>query len=172
MKRHEKLTALRQGVQFLSDETLTEIIGRDYLAAAVELVKRMEVRQRNGQKISSSADAHEVLKPYYIGTQVEEFNVIYLRRNSTVISTRNVSKGGLTGTVADVRVILKQAIELQACAMILSHNHPSGERRPSPADIDLTKKVKEAALLMDIEVLDHLIICADSYYSFADEGMI
>lgn len=172
MNRHEKLTALRQGVQFMSDETLIEIIGRDYLSAAVEYVKRMQIREQNPTKVKSSAEGYKVLAPYYIGANVEEFNVIYLRANNSVISVRNVSKGGLTGTVADPRVILRHAIELEACAMILSHNHPSGEKRPSQADRDITAKVKEAAKYHDMAVLDHLIICGSEFYSFADEGLL
>jgi DNA repair protein RadC len=102
----------------------------------------------------------------------EEFWVIFLTRSNTVIKTECISRGGISGTVVDLRLILKPAIECLASGIILSHNHPSGNLKPSLEDINLTKKIKEAARLMDISVQDHLIVGDQNYFSFADEGIL
>jgi DNA repair protein RadC len=102
----------------------------------------------------------------------EEFYVLYLNKSNRVITHKHISSGGVTGTVADLKIILKHAIELLASALIAVHNHPSGNLKPSQADIDLTKRLKESGKLMDILLLDHLIIGDKNYYSFADIGML
>jgi DNA repair protein RadC len=102
----------------------------------------------------------------------EEFWVLYLRRNNTVICSERISMGGISGTVIDVKIIAKRAIELLSSALILCHNHPSGNINPSDADRNITTKMKQTALLFDCAVLDHIIVTAHSYYSFADEGII
>ena len=102
----------------------------------------------------------------------EEFWVVLLDRRNQVMEVRNISKGGVSGTVADAKLIFKPAIEKLASAIILAHNHPSGNLRPSAADIQLTNKLVKAGGHLDIEVLDHLIIGNRSYYSFKDEGVI
>jgi DNA repair protein RadC len=102
----------------------------------------------------------------------EEFYVVYLKRSNEVIEKMSLSKGGLAGTVVDVRIILKRAIELQASALVLFHNHPSGNLKPSGADLDITKKIIEAGKFMDISVLDHLIIGHNKYLSLRDENLI
>ena len=104
--------------------------------------------------------------------EVEVCWVVFLNRANFILSAEKISLGGLTGTVVDVRIIFKRALELQATALILSHNHPSGTLKPSQQDIDLTQKAKSARLALDIKVLDHLIISDQGYYSFADEGML
>jgi len=103
----------------------------------------------------------------------EEFWVIYLRQNNTIIKMQQQSKGGISGTIVDIRLILKDAIMCKASAMILAHNHPSGELRPSQQDKEITDKIKQAAKLMDIKLLDHMIISGTKgYLSFCDEGLI
>jgi DNA repair protein RadC len=127
-------------------------------------------------QIKSSLDAYNVLKDFYpaarIGLQ-EMFIVAYLNRSSKVIGIYEVSKGGITGTVADVRLILATALKTAATGIILSHNHPSGNLAASAADINLTKKIKEAAGYFDIALTDHLIITHEqTYMSMIDEGII
>ncbi|MDQ6756962.1 MAG: JAB domain-containing protein, partial [Bacteroidota bacterium] len=100
------------------------------------------------------------------------FAVIFLNRANKINHFEIISKGGITGTVADPRVILKKALEEDATAIILCHNHPSGNLKPSKADEELTLKIKEAAKYFDIRIMDHIIVSEDGYYSFADEGML
>lgn len=123
-------------------------------------------------KITSSITLYENLS-FLEGYAHEEFWVIYLRRNNTIISMKQQSKGGIAGTVVDIKLILKDAILSKASAIILAHNHPSGELKPSESDRELTRKVKECAKMMDIQVLDHIIISGTGgYLSFCDEGLI
>jgi len=100
----------------------------------------------------------------------EVFAVIFLNRANKIKHFEIISSGGMTGTVADPRIIMKKALEEEAVSIILSHNHPSGNLRPSKADQDLTEKIKQAAKYFDISVLDHIIVSNEGYYSFADEG--
>ena len=102
----------------------------------------------------------------------EQFVVLYLNRANRVIGSYQLSKGGITGTIADVRLILSVALKTLATGLILAHNHPSGNLKPSEADIQLTRKVKEAAKIMDIEVLDHMILSSNGYFSFTDDGIL
>ena len=104
--------------------------------------------------------------------EYEEFWILTLNRAHKVLGTKKISQGGLTGTVIDTRMILKHAIDKRATSLIASHNHPSGNKSPSEADINITRKLKDAASLMDITLLDHLIITGQSYFSFADEGLL
>ena len=126
--------------------------------------------------ICSALDAYNEFKKFFdpeIIALQEQFMVMYLNRANRVLGIYPLSKGGITGTVADIRIILSIALKIAATGIILAHNHPSGSLRPSGVDIELTHKVKEAAQLMDIRVMDHLILTAESnYYSFGDEGMI
>ena len=103
---------------------------------------------------------------------VEEFKVLFLNRANRIIGVLDASSGGITGTVADPRIILAAAVKCCAVNIILSHNHPSGSIKPSRADEELTVKIKEAAKWLDINVLDHIIITNEAYYSFADEGLL
>lgn len=102
----------------------------------------------------------------------EEFWVLYLNNSNAVLEKSQLSKGGITGTLVDVRLLFKKAIELSAVAIILCHNHPSGKLKPSNADKALTNKIIEASKTLDIKLLDHLIVTEKSYFSFADEGLI
>ena len=141
------------------------------LAAALELGRRRrESEAAQKVKISSSKDAFEYLAPLLSDLTHEEFWILLLNRANKVIGKHRVGAGGFTGTVADPRIIFKTALEHSAVALILSHNHPSGNLKPSMEDINLTKKLNEAGKFLDIPILDHLIIGESSYYSFADEG--
>lgn len=143
------------------------------IAAALELGRRRSAQsERVVQQISSSKAAYEVMRAKLQDLPHEEFWVLFLSRNNKVLDTQMIGRGGISGTVADVRVILKLGLENLASGMILAHNHPSGNLSPSNADMALTHKVTESAKLMDIAVLDHLIITDTSYYSFADNGKI
>ena len=103
---------------------------------------------------------------------LEEFKVLFLNRANRVLQILPVSQGGMTGTVADPRLILAAAVKIAACSMIMVHNHPSGNLKPSKADEELTFKIRAAARYFDINVLDHLIITSEGYYSFGDEGLL
>ena len=102
----------------------------------------------------------------------EEFWIIYLNNSNKVIQKNQLSKGGITGTLVDVRLVMKMAIEVGAVGLILAHNHPSGSLKPSEADKQITQKLKQAADSLDIKVIDHLIITEKTYFSFADESLI
>jgi DNA repair protein RadC len=141
------------------------------LVAALELGRRRqgaEAKQRS--KITGSRDAYELLAPQMADLNEEQFRVLLLNQANKVLANELISFGGRTATIADVRVIFRQALLAQAVGIIVAHNHPSGNLKPSQADIDLTRKLKQAGDLMDIKVLDHLIITEHSYYSFADKG--
>ncbi len=125
--------------------------------------------------ITSSLDAYKILLHYWDDNKIElleEFKVLYLNRANRVLQIISLSQGGLTGTVADPRLILVGALKVAACSIVLAHNHLSGNLKPSKADEELTMKIKCAAAYHDIRVHDHLIVCRDWYYSFADEGLL
>jgi len=143
------------------------------IIAALELGRRRrgaEVLER--KKIQTSGDVFEVLQMKIGDLLYEQFAVVLLNRANEVIQTVVVSDGGVTGTVADPKRIFKIALETNAAAIILGHNHPSGNLRPSESDIKLTKKIRDAGALLDINVLDHVIVGIEKYFSFADEGLI
>lgn len=125
--------------------------------------------------IKSSQDAYNHIKEFFSPDTIalqEQFVAAYLNRANKIIGVYVVSKGGITGTVADPRLILSVALKVAATGIILAHNHPSGNLKPSGADEEITRKIKEGAALFDITLLDHLILTADSkYYSFKDEGL-
>lgn len=143
------------------------------IIAAMELGRRR--REKEGikrKKITSSADAYEVIQPRIADLNHEEFWILLLNKANKMIGKYDISKGGVSGTVADSRVIFKLAVENLATSIILCHNHPSGNLTPSEADIKLTKKLKDSGNLMDIPILDHIIVSDGGYYSFADEGIL
>jgi DNA repair protein RadC len=143
------------------------------LTACASIAQRINTRtDLEVFKVTSSQDAFNLLRPKISDLEHEEFWVILLNRNNKVIKPIKISQGGITGTVIDNRIILKEAILNQSSAIILAHNHPSGNTRPSEADRSVTKKIFEGAKLVDITVLDHVIIAGDRYYSFADEGIL
>ncbi|MFB9054444.1 DNA repair protein RadC [Formosa undariae] len=146
-------------------------------AKAITIAATMELgRRRRGEeavkqnKITSSASVFDVMQPVLGELPHEEFWIIYLNNSNTILQKQQLSKGGITGTLVDVRLTLKMALELGATALILVHNHPSGTLKPSVADKQITQKLKTAALSLDIKVLDHIIITERAYFSFADEN--
>mgnify|MGYP000756051610 FL=1 len=149
----------------------SKILDMDYTVGEVELTYKSTSKSRN--KIYSSEDAYEVLlSTYREGTicYKEYFKVLFLNQSNQVLGYTLISEGGITDTTVDVRVILQAALLTNSVAIILAHNHPSGNTKPSRQDMEITKQVKEAARLMRITVLDHLILTDAGYYSFADEG--
>jgi DNA repair protein RadC len=146
---------------------------RERLLCAIELGRRIQAAEmQNVLKVKNSASVFEYCKSKLSGLAHEEFHVLLLNRSNRLVKEYQVSKGGISGTVVDIRMILKEALFVGAACMILVHNHPSGNKQPSQADITLTKQIQEAAKFMDISVLDHIIIADQSYYSFADDGII
>ncbi|MBT1689596.1 RadC family protein [Dawidia soli] len=143
------------------------------IVSALELGRRRKTTDAEEKpRISSSRDAFEVIAPYLQDIKHEEFWVILLNRANRVIRTRQVSQGGTSSTVADPKIIFKLGVDELASSVILAHNHPSGEATASQKDIHLTQKIKEAGKLLEIQVLDHLIIAGQKYFSFADEGIL
>ena len=143
------------------------------IAAAMELGRRRRGEEAlEKKKITSSKSVFELMQPIIGELQHEEFWIIYLNNSNKVIQKNQLSKGGITGTLVDVRLVLKSALEVGATGLVLAHNHPSGTLKPSDADKQITNKLKVAAESLDIKVLDHLIITENAYFSFADEGML
>jgi DNA repair protein RadC len=143
------------------------------IAAALELGRRRRIEDTvRLEKITSSQSVFDVMQPVLGELPHEEFWILYLNNSNKIIQKNQLSKGGITGTLVDVRLVLKNALETGATALILCHNHPSGTLKPSQADRDITQKLKTAAQSLDIKVLDHLIITEKAYFSFADESML
>lgn len=142
------------------------------IAAALELGRRRRAEDAiELKKITSSKAVFEIMQPIIGELPHEEFWVLYLNNSNKVIYKSQLSKGGITGTVVDIRLIFKMAFEQNATALILSHNHPSGKLIASDADLKITKKIKEAGQTLEIQVLDHIIITENGYLSFQDEGI-
>lgn len=143
------------------------------IAAAMELGRRRRLEDELVlTKITSSKAVFELMQPILGELPHEEFWIIYLNNSNKVILKSQLSKGGITGTLVDVRLVLKTALEVGAVGLILAHNHPSGTLNPSNADKELTQKLKLAAQSLDIKVIDHLIITEKAYFSFADESQL
>ncbi len=143
------------------------------IVSALELGRRRKaVSTQERPKISASKDAYEQLKGELMDIPHEEFWILMLNRAHRIIKKQKISLGGVHGTVADPKIIFKMALEELASGIIVAHNHPSGNLTPSQQDIDLTKKLKEAGKLLEIQLLDHLIVAGKNYYSFADEGLL
>jgi len=162
----------------LSVKQLTEFRGIGE-AKAITIIAALEIgRRRRSEeavelaKISSSSSVFEILQPVIGELQHEEFWILYLNNSNKIIEQFQISKGGITGTLVDVRITLRKALELGAVSLILAHNHPSGNLNPSEADKQLTSKLKTAAESLDIKILDHLIVTEKTYFSFADEGLL
>jgi len=148
-------------------------------AKAVSIVAAMELGRRyrsevtlKKDKITSSQAVFDLLQPILGDLYHEEFWIVYLNNSNRILKREQLSKGGITGTVVDVRLAFKLALQLGAVAIILAHNHPSGTLKPSQSDINLTQKLKSAGESLDIKVLDHLIITENAYFSFADENLL
>ena len=148
-------------------------------AKAISIVGALEIGRRRRledaislDKITSSKTVFEIMQPIVGELSHEEFWILYLNNSNKIIKKNQLSKGGITGTLVDVRLVLKTALEYGATSLILCHNHPSGALKPSQADKDITQKLKKGAQSLDIKVLDHLIITEQSYFSFADEDLL
>ena len=143
------------------------------IIAALELGRRRkETEPEKRVKIITSKDAYEMLRADLIDLPHEEFFLLILNRSNTVIGKKQISKGGVSGTIVDAKIIFREAVENKAVSIVLAHNHPSGNLKPSEQDIRLTKSIKEAGNVLEISVIDHLIISNEGYFSFADEGMM
>lgn len=143
------------------------------IIAAMELGRRRKVADIEQKPvINSSKDAYDIIKSNLIDLSHEEFWVLYLNRSNKVIEKYKLSRGGVSGTITDNKLILKKALENLASSIIIIHNHPSGNSKPSNSDKEITMKLKSAAELMEIKLLDHLIITDNTYLSFVDEGLL
>jgi DNA repair protein RadC len=143
------------------------------IVAALELGRRRkDTDVEDTPKIQSSRDIFNEIQPLFADLIHEEFWTVLLNRSNKIIDKIKISQGGISGTITDIRLILKYAIERSASAIILCHNHPSGNLRPSDSDLSITEKIKESGKLMEINILDHLIVSDSKYLSFADEGLI
>jgi len=187
--REETAVGLAQRVLHGADNNLNEL-GRQPLStltrfkglgetkaltiiAALELGRRRQLTDvKDRPLVRSSRDSYHAISTILADLPHEEFWILMLNRANRIISRERVSMGGVTGTVVDARIVFKRALDMLACSIVLCHNHPSGNLSPSQADIDLTKKMKAAGKTLDIQVVDHLIISDEGYYSFADEGLL
>jgi len=143
------------------------------IITALELGKRRQLEAAlEKPKISSSKDVANLMQPVLGDLEHEEFWVLFLNNSNKVVAKSQISKGGLTATIVDIRLVFKSALELASVGIIVCHNHPSGKLLPSTADKQLTQKIKEAGSILDIKLLDHLIITEKAYFSFADENLL
>jgi len=141
----------------------------------IELVYKNKVKASARPQIKSSKDSyHLLLRTWDVNKIefVEQFKVILMNKAHRVLGIYELSTGGVTGTVADPKLIFMAALKANACCIILSHNHPSGNLKPSRADEDLTQKIKNAGRLLDINIIDHIILTNEGYFSFGDEGIL
>jgi DNA repair protein RadC len=143
------------------------------IAAALELGRRRKLAEiPDVTQIKCSRDVADIFQPFLADLPHEEFWILFLNRSNRVINRMKLSQGGVSGTVTDVRLIMKKAVEYLASGIIVCHNHPSGNLNPSESDSKITQKIKEAGNLLDIQLLDHIIISDKDYYSFADNGVV
>ena len=146
-----------------------------YEVAEIQLTYKSNVKPSLRPKVNGSKDAYELLKENWDASRiefVEQFKAVFLNRANKVLGILEVSTGGVSGTVADPKVIFVAAIKANASSFLVAHNHPSGNLSPSQADIDLTRKLRDGGKLLEIQLLDHLIVTVEGYYSFADEGAL
>lgn len=148
-------------------------------AKAISIITALEIGSRKAHqlalekpKVGGSMDSFTLLQHYLADLNNEEFWVMYLNQGNRVITIERLSVGGLTQTVVDKRILFKTALEKSATGIILGHNHPSGNLKPSQADIQITKDIKNAGLMMNIQLIDHIIIASNTYFSFADDGLL
>jgi DNA repair protein RadC len=143
------------------------------IITALELGKRRQLEAAlEKPKIGSSKDVANLMQPILGDLEHEEFWVLFLNNSNKVVAKSQISKGGLTATIVDIRLVFKSALELASVGIIVCHNHPSGKLQPSGPDKQLTQKIKEAGTILDIKLLDHLIITEKAYFSFADENLL
>ena len=147
----------------------------EYQIAEVELIYKPKVKASERPSIKSSKDAATLLQKNWDNNKIdfiEQFKVILLNRANKVLGILQASSGGVTGTLVDAKLVFVSALKANACGIIISHNHPSGNLKPSPQDEQLTTKLNNGAKLLDIKLLDHLIITSEGYLSFSDEGLL
>jgi DNA repair protein RadC len=178
----ELLSAVENNLQRLAKLSVKEMVNLKIkglgpakaitIAAALELGVRRNMADNKKEVILSSKDIAGFLQAQLQYKSHEVFAVVFLNRSNKINHYEIISEGGITGTVADPRIILKKALQHEAVSIVLCHNHPSGNLKPSRQDQELTNKIKEAAQYFDIKVLDHIIVSNEGYYSFADEGML
>lgn len=177
----ELMHSCNNSLSSLSSKSIAELQKHNGIgsAKATRIISALELSRRSLNEkakaivqISSSNDAFILIKPRLYKLKVEEFWVAFLDRANKIISIQVMSKGGLHGTVVDVRVILKMALDFLACGIILFHNHPSGNIKPSINDDKITMQLRDAGKLVDILILDHLIVSDTNYYSYADDGKL
>ena len=144
------------------------------IVAALELGRRRKLSEAKSEieQIKSSNDIFRLVETQLNDLHHEEFHLLLLNRANKILEHKIISSGGITGTVADIRLIFEHALKTKAVSIILVHNHPSGNLKPSEADIQLTKKIIASGNMLDIKVLDHIIVAGKNYFSFADEGMM
>lgn len=143
------------------------------IVAALELGRRRkETDVKKRDKITTSKDVFDIMRTGMLDLPHEEFWILLLNRANDVIKKEMISRGGVSGTVVDTKIIFKSAVENYASSLIICHNHPSGNLKPSEADIRITKTIKEAGKIMEVPLVDHLIVTDASYFSFADEGLL
>ena len=146
-----------------------------YEVAEIQLTYKSNVKPSLRPKVNGSKDAYELLKENWDASRiefVEQFKAVFLNRANKVLGILEVSTGGVSGTVADPKVIFVAALKANASSFLVAHNHPSGNLCPSKSDIDLTRKLRDGGKLLEIQLLDHLIVTVEGYYSFADEGAL
>lgn len=178
----ELLTAAGNNLQRLGEMSVKDMINLKIkglgpakavsVVAALNLGIRRAMDENKKDIVVSSRDAANFLKSHIEYKRNEVFTVLYLNRANKVLQYETISEGGITGTIADPRIILKKALEHNATSIILCHNHPSGSIKPSRQDEELTYKIKSAAAFLDIKVLDHIIVSDEGFFSFADEGIL
>jgi DNA repair protein RadC len=176
------LAALQQDIQRLGKLSVKEMLQLNIqglgpakatsIAAALELGIRRNTADNKKDTISQSRDVAQYLRAQLQYKKNEVFAVVFLNSANKINHFEIISEGGITGTIADPRIILRKALAHDAVSIILCHNHPSGNMRPSRADQELTRRISEAARLLDIQVLDHIIVSEEGYLSFADEGLM
>lgn len=168
---------LKQGCPFHFSNP-NELMEKQYIdlisVSEIEIKYRNKIKVAERPKIASSHDAERILRPLFseFVEYREAMYALYLNRANKVLGSFEIGVGGVCGVVVDPRLIFQGALKANASGIILAHNHPSGNKAPSQADIDLTKKVKAAGNFMEIALLDHLILLPEGYYSFADEGLL
>lgn len=148
---------------------------QDTKVSEVKITYMTTVKTSERPQINTSIDVHRVLqnnRNYETIEFIEEFKIILLNRANRVLGILPISVGGTSGTIADPKIIYVAALKMNAASIILVHNHPSGNLKPSQADIDLTRKLKSAGLFLDLPVMEHIILTRDGYLSFADEGLL
>ena len=140
--------------------------------AAIELYKRLQIKQAERQQVISSDTVCEILRPLIGDIEKEEFWAVYLNQSNRIIRRERLSVGGIAGTYVDIRLIMKEAILCNATGIIISHNHPSGNESPSQEDNRITEQIKKAADSLNIRLTDHIIITSNTYYSYVENGML